>query len=533
MTLRISPYETVGRYRLLGELGQGGTATVHLAVASGLAGFNKLVVLKKMKPQFTSEPGFAEMFLTEARLAARLNHPNIVQTNEVFEHEGLPVLVMEYLEGRSFADIGAARTPSGPFHLGHSLTVISEALSGLHYSHEATDFNGHTLELVHRDVTPHNVFVTYEGQVKILDFGIAKLKDSSVNTETGVVKGKLRYIPPEQIVGEAVDRRADLYAVGVMLWEIAAGEKLWRGMSDAAVMNRVINEKIPRPSEKNPAVDPAFEALIMKALSPDPNGRHKTALHLQQAVDEVRRGLPGATSARDLIPAMDTLFGADRTTTRKLVEARLSQLALGLDEHSGTPTSPTLKAYAAALKPGVARSTTPAPAWWPWLLPLAALAALAVFWAGRSLRDDGSRSPGAESASPSAADLRPDPRLGAGNRLQVGVDPQLIATEQESGDPSAAGSVALPSAGNPTVSVGNGLGGRPAASAVEAHEGRPPESGAVQRPRDAVSGPKRSAPPNARKPVAREAPPAAIAQCEPPYVVDSRGVKRFKRECVR
>jgi serine/threonine-protein kinase len=208
-----SPQE-IGRYRVLTELGQGGTANVYLAVSSSLEGFNKLVVLKRMKPQLSSEPGFATMFLDEARLAARLSHANIVQTYEVTKDGELPVIVMEYLEGQTLANIIARSSERSSLALHHHLSIISESLTGLQYSHDLRDFDDKPLQVVHRDMTPHNVFVTFDGQVKILDFGIAKLSGSLVETESGVIKGKLRYIPPEQIVNEGVDRRADVYSVG-------------------------------------------------------------------------------------------------------------------------------------------------------------------------------------------------------------------------------------------------------------------------------------------------------------------------------
>jgi eukaryotic-like serine/threonine-protein kinase len=510
MSLRVTPFETVGRYRLLGELGQGGTATVSLAVASGPAGFNKLVVLKKMKPQFISEPGFAEMFLTEARLAARLNHPNIVQTNEVFEHEGLPVLVMEYLEGKSFADIGAARSAGGPFQLRHCLTVISEALSGLHYSHEVTDYNGRSLELVHRDMTPHNVFVSYEGQVKILDFGIAKLKDSNVNTETGVVKGKLRYIPPEQIVGEAVDRRADVYSVGVMLWEIAAGEKLWRGMSDAAVMNRVINEKIPRPSEKNSNVDPALEAVIMRALSAAPEARHPTALHLQREIDDVRRGLSSENTTRELMPALDAMFGADRTKTRKLVEMRLGQLALGTEDSGFTTTSPTLKAYA-ALKPAHLSGPPRAERMLgPWLLALAVLAAVTVYLAVRETDSSGDTLGRVQSvaAVPAAAEV-------------------VLPSHVVNGNAGEA-----PAVGSGPVGARELHGGAPSQSSPTQHVRSEPVTAPAPQARSQRRAPQ-TLPSSKVLATSAEPPVAAANPCSPPFAVDARGVKRFKPQCVR
>ena len=161
------------KYRVLLELGQGGTAHVYLAVAQGPVGFNKLVVFKTLKASLGSDPQFRRMFLNEARLSARLSHPNIVQVNEVIENDGLPVMVMEYLQGKPLSELRSRA--GGSLGLGLHLRIISEALCGLHYSHELADYDGTPLNVVHRDMTPHNIFITYDGQVKVLDFGIAKL----------------------------------------------------------------------------------------------------------------------------------------------------------------------------------------------------------------------------------------------------------------------------------------------------------------------------------------------------------------------
>ena len=167
------------------------------------------------------------MFLSEARLAARLHHPNVVQTNEVIEVDGAPVLVMEYLDGQPLSQV-IMRGKQGGFSLAMQLRVLVDALAGLHAAHELADFDGTPLGVVHRDVSPHNLFVTLEGHAKVLDFGIAKLERSLVETEVGTVKGKLRYMAPEQIAGDKLDRRADIYAAGVILWEALTGERMWK-----------------------------------------------------------------------------------------------------------------------------------------------------------------------------------------------------------------------------------------------------------------------------------------------------------------
>jgi serine/threonine-protein kinase len=246
--------EERAKFRIVLRLSEGGTANIFLGVAQGKSGFKKLVVLKVPKQHVLEETEARRMFLNEARLAARLNHGNIVQTIEVLDQGGHPIIVMEYLEGQALSSILARARDAFPLSM--HLAILSHALSGLHYAHDYTDFDGVCLNVVHRDMTPHNVFVTFDGHVKILDFGIAKLDRADGGTETGVVKGKIRYMAPEQITGEKVDRRADLFAVGVMLWEAAARERMWPGDSDAVIMHRIVNGEIPAPSTVNPEVAP-------------------------------------------------------------------------------------------------------------------------------------------------------------------------------------------------------------------------------------------------------------------------------------
>jgi serine/threonine protein kinase len=312
------------KHRILLELGQGGTANVFLAVVKGLTGFNKLVVLKALKPHLANDPDFRAMFLNEARIAARLNHPNVIQTNEVIEDRGLPIIVMEYLEGQPLSNV-LTRAAGGGSSMAVHLKILLDALAGLQYAHELVDFDGTPLGLVHRDMTPHNVFVTFEGQVKILDFGIAKLSTSHVETQTGVMKGKLRYMPPEQIAGDDVDRRADIFAVGVTLWEILTGEKMWKGLPDTVIMNRVLNGEIPSPSSTGVAVPAQLERICLKALSPDREARYATAAELESELDEALTQLGLSLSNKQVAKIVSRMFDDVRRETKSLIESQLSK----------------------------------------------------------------------------------------------------------------------------------------------------------------------------------------------------------------
>ena len=219
-----------GRYHVFASLGRGGMADVFLAVARGPMGFNKLAVIKRLRPTLVREPGFRDMFLDEARLAARLNHPNVIQSYEVGESHGSFYIAMEYLEGQPLNKIIAAAIARGEaFDPVFCARVIADACNGLNHAHELRDYDGTPLQIIHRDVSPHNVFVTYDGQVKLVDFGIAKAALSSTQTEVGVLKGKVAYMAPEQAMGGAIDARADLFAMGIVLWEMIARKRLMQG----------------------------------------------------------------------------------------------------------------------------------------------------------------------------------------------------------------------------------------------------------------------------------------------------------------
>ncbi len=347
--------QTHGKYHPIAELGQGGTANVYLAVARGPSDFNKLVVLKVLRNELADEAEFRQMFMSEARLAARLNHPNVVQTNEILQVNGRPVIVMEYLEGQTLSRIIArSRDPEHggeQLSLAMHLRVLIDVLSGLHYSHELSDYDGTPLCVVHRDMTPQNVFVSYDGRVCVLDFGIAKLTGGAQDQHTGVgvVKGKLRYMPAEQLLATHVDRRADIFAVGVMLWEAVTGEKMWRGLADGAIINNVINGRIPSPREVKPDIPVELERIVMKALAFDRDDRYPTAAELQADLEAyMANDMP---TNRAIGKVVNDLFVNDRTRMRGLIERQLAALSAqtpslaGLDELHLPPVGALPRAY--------------------------------------------------------------------------------------------------------------------------------------------------------------------------------------------
>jgi serine/threonine-protein kinase len=311
----------LGKYRLIAELGHGGMAQVFLALARGPAGFNKLAVIKQIREQLADDPEFLTMFLDEARLAARLNHPNVVQTNEVGEDGKRYFICMEYLEGQPLNRIIQRVGRENGIPLGVHLRILCEALAGLHHAHELTDYDGTPLQIVHRDVTPHNVFVTYAGQVKIVDFGIAKALSQSAETKAGVLKGKVAYMAPEQARGDKVDRRADLFSVGVMMWEALAGRRMFKGLTDVVIIQKIVNGQLQSPKSANAAVDEKLDAICMKALAHNRDERYATAAEFQQAIEEALEAMGDRSTLREAGKLIQQHFEPERARIKALVEA--------------------------------------------------------------------------------------------------------------------------------------------------------------------------------------------------------------------
>lgn len=317
----------LGKFRLIAELGRGGMSEVYLAVIAGPAGFNKLVVVKLIKAELAEDPEFISMFLEEARLAARLNHPNVVQTNEVGEIAGRYYIAMEYLEGQPYSRVIHRLGRDSGLPIGMSLRILCDVLGGLHYAHELPDFDGAPLGVVHRDVTPHNIFLTYDGQVKVVDFGIAKAMNSANETRTGMLKGKVGYMAPEQARGERVDRRADVFSVGVMLWEAAVGRRLWKGLNEVQMLHQMIHGEIPSPRTQRPDISTNLESIIMRALSMDREQRQATCADLALELEELLDASSERTTLREVGRRVARHFEDERAKLRQIIEGQLARSA--------------------------------------------------------------------------------------------------------------------------------------------------------------------------------------------------------------
>ncbi|MFO0629481.1 MAG: serine/threonine-protein kinase [Polyangiales bacterium] len=309
----------LGRYEVLDEIAQGGMATVYLGRARGAANFERLVAVKVCLPHLRGDEEFSGMFLDEARLAARIHHPNVVATLDVGDEEAL-YLVMEYIEGDKLSTlIKRASIKQQRIPLGVTARIMIDALSGLHAAHELKDSLGEPLQLVHRDVSPHNVLVGVDGIARISDFGIAKAEARATVTREGSLKGKMSYMAPEQLAGRPVDRRADIYAAGVVLWECLAGRRLFRADSEVETFNLVLQNKILRPSTLWPEVPPELDEIVLRALSLDPEQRFATAAEFAEALEELPiRIAPARTVANTVEDLLTDVLTQRRDIVRSL-----------------------------------------------------------------------------------------------------------------------------------------------------------------------------------------------------------------------
>ncbi|GEM_PF-3219410 len=311
------------RYRKLFELGHGGMADVWLGLRNGLGGFRKLVVVKMLRDNLVDNAQLREMLLDEARIAARLNHPNVVQTLEVGEQDGEFFIVMEFLEGQSLKAIRRQK----PMPLNMELTAISNVLSGLEYAHKLCDFDGSELCLVHRDVSPDNVFVTYDGHVKLVDFGVAKTRMSTSVTTAGHFKGKLAYMPPEQAYNHGVDHRADLFAVGVMLWEAIQGARMWENVPDVTVLHLLGTGAIPKLAEVCPGAPIELVQICGRALAPNKDSRYASAEEFRADIQRYLANLGGPVDARLIGAHISGAFTKERRRITAAIEAELGRVA--------------------------------------------------------------------------------------------------------------------------------------------------------------------------------------------------------------
>ena len=318
-----------GKYTLLRKLAAGGMAELYLALHCSVAGFEKLVVIKRILPSMNHDKAFIEMLLHEARIAATLSHPNIVQIFDVGQVDGTYFIAMEHIHGEDVRSIvrGMKRKNVAEFPREYALSITLGMCAGLAYAHEKRDLEGALLHIVHRDISPQNIVVTFTGDVKIVDFGIAKSGiQIADDTKDGQLKGKVPYMSPEQARGEEIDWRSDIFAVGVMLFELTTGRRLFKGASEYETLTMIIDRDYPRPSQVKPGYPPALEQVVLKALAKRREDRYQSAREMQTDLEAYIREERVAVSHVSLSRWMEHLF-EEKLSQQKAVLQDIKQLA--------------------------------------------------------------------------------------------------------------------------------------------------------------------------------------------------------------
>src|SRR5215468_770915 len=293
-------HPTFGRYELLKRLAGGGMGEVYLARNRGIDGFSKLLVIKTLLPHLGEDEEFITMFKDEARVTAQLIHPNICQVFEFDQVSGVYYMSMEYLRGEDLRRLWKACEHKGtPLRVPLICRIIADAASGLDFAHGLRDAKGEPYNIVHRDISPQNILVTFEGGVKIIDFGVAKAAGRAQHTQTGALKGKYSYMSPEQVAGtKEIDGRSDIFALGIVLHELLTGRRLFKADSDVQTLERVRQCVVVPPSRLNPQLPPGLDAIVLKALAKNRDERYATAQEFRLALEDwLIQGRMSASSA--------------------------------------------------------------------------------------------------------------------------------------------------------------------------------------------------------------------------------------------
>jgi serine/threonine protein kinase len=481
----------IGRYELHGQIASGGMASVHLGRLVGPGGFGRTVAIKRLHAKYAKDPDFVAMFLDEARLAARVQHPNVVPTIDIITTDGELFLVMEHVQGESLSRLirAAIREAHGPIPLPVVSAILSGTLNGLHAAHDTKDERGKLLGIVHRDISPQNILVGVDGVPRVIDFGVAKAAGRVQTTQEGHIKGKLAYMAPEQLRQKGLDRTADLYAAAVVLWEALTLDRLFPGDNEAQIVAKVLAGRIPPPSELAPHISPELDAVTLRGLDRDPANRFATGREMASALESVVR------------PATPTEVGAwVASLAAEPLQRRVEQIA---EFESKSDVTSGAKLFLAELASG------------PKLPGDDPRSASQVSRVGR--------------ASPEVPRSRPVLGLGAliavgAAAIGGGVFAMRLSTSNAAAPEAATGS--------PSSAQSAPLAAPPATQAAESPSA-PPASASVTPAQPVVATTAvvrtQKRPPPARSPPAAQA--TTSKECDPPYVIDSNGEKHYKREC--
>lgn len=461
-----------GRYLLFDQIGAGGMASVHIGRLIGPVGFSRTVAIKRLHGDYSSDPEFVSMFLDEARLAARIQHPNVVQVVDVVMAERQLLLVMEYIRGDSLANL-IRTSPNERIPVPIALQIATDMLFGLHAAHEATAENGEPLGIVHRDVSPQNVMVGADGVARVTDFGIAKAAARASSTRDGRLKGKLAYMAPEQIQRRRLDRRVDVFAASAVIWELLAAKRLFAAEDAGAVVGRILYEAVTPLADQAPELPAQLEAVVMKGLSREPADRFATALEMATALEAFRPARASEVAAW-VSSKVGTVLQSRASRVVEIEQAssapdgEVPQSRRELAAEATAPVSAALVRPADATSPGTEiRPTKSRPARisvWLALVGLLVIVGVGVF----ALRK-----------------------------------PTLAPPQVTSG-----------------VLLGTSASGAPLAPEA-APSSTPPATAGVD-----------AGPVATRKPVVAPRTAPKSKRCDPPYTVDSRGIRVYKPECL-
>jgi eukaryotic-like serine/threonine-protein kinase len=515
----------IGRYRLLEPIGHGGMATVHLAQQLGAAGFSRHVAVKRLHPQYATDPHFVSMFLDEARLASRIRDVHVVEVLDVLEIGTEILMVMPLIDGVTLTtllrNVTAARRRM-PLPIASAIVV--GLLRGLHAAHTATGPDGAPLEIIHRDVSPQNVLVGVDGVTRVLDFGVAKANGQLHATRAGEVRGKPAYMAPEHLRSGATIR-SDLYSAAVVLWEAITCDRLFVSESEAGLLTQVLEGRVRSPREVAPEIPPALDALVMRSLSYDPRGRPPSAERMAQELAAIVPPSPLSDVGRFV-----SRFGGEQLE-------RLSQAMRAVDRGltppavvaPSTPPSPPMPQRmlsdmpaGSALRRGAGEVTQTGPTAGPalppprrrplWLPALSAMTVLGVAGGATLAWRVGSPLP-APAPSSESAGLVLDEAREADSEVSSAAEPMVLPSSRESADREAAPA-------------------EPAASASSQPSALPSSSGAAPPPRTTAQPP---TPTKTAEPTSApaEPQPAKSKDCDPPYELDQNGVRRVKTRCFK
>lgn len=516
---RSEPLE-VGGYVLYDEIASGGMAAIHLGRRSGPAGFSKTVAIKRLHAHLARDPEFVAMFLDEARLAARVQHANVVSTLDVVAAKRELFLILEYVHGVSLEWLFRTAQQQGEtIPLGITSAVVSDLLVGLDAAHGAVDDTGKPLGIVHRDVSPHNVLVGVDGISRVLDFGVAKAVWRLQSTREGQLKGKLAYMAPETLALEAIDHRADLFAAGVILWEMLTGRRLFKAEAPGAVVHQILSADVRAPSRRNPLVSEDLDHFVLRSLSKNPSQRAATGMEMAM---ELERLVP--PSPRLEVGSWVRRLAGESLEDRERSIASLDRWHDGSRDLSRSGQHLVVPGLSAVLPAGLAVPPTADPS-------RPATTAGTETDVSASPRPEVSASwptPAFDPEATTQTDVTEERRGGRLPWRPVVVVAGLVvlgvvtAVALRSGRDEPQPSVASTSADAVAVPAGS-RSAAPAASSAAADAGQ-----RAARPRPSATRPPR---PTRTQPPARPRPPEAKPDCDPPYTVDKHGAKRFKPAC--